>query len=135
MIRGKSSDFSRRVCEFYKSGIDGRIMITQDYHSAEATWNKGMIYNFKTGHPFLIRVIQEWYKENPKGLIGDVKGFLTAVGEEDEYEIEERRRKSKRNRQRQRCKVELHNILRKQRSIKSGQQASFKRPLNDKDEL
>ncbi len=107
--------------------------MTQDYHSAEATWSRGMIYNFRTGHPFLVKVIQEWYKENPKGLIGDVKGFMNAVGEEEEYEIEERRRKLKRNKQRQRCKIELHNILRKQKRISTKPKNSQNKEKTDEE--
>ncbi|WP_422005389.1 hypothetical protein [Roseivirga pacifica] len=92
-------------------------MMTKDFTSPEATWSRGMIYNFEKGHPFLVHVIKEWYKDNPKGLIGDIKGLLIAKGEEDEYEAAEKERKAQLNSQRERCKIELHNILRKQKRI------------------
>jgi hypothetical protein len=76
-----------------------------------------MVYCFEKGHPFLLSVIKDWFIQNPKGLIGDVQALLKVKGEEEEYEIEERIRKSKRASQRQRCKIELHNILRKQNRI------------------
>jgi hypothetical protein len=114
MIRGNSTDFRRQVRAFYKAGIEGRIMMLRDFHSPEATWHKGMIYNFESGHPFLLSVIKDWYRDNPDGMIGDIGGLLLAKGEEDEYEIEERKRKSKRDSQRKRCKKELNNIIKKQ---------------------
>jgi hypothetical protein len=117
LVKGGATSFKEKYYHFMSKSTKGKIMFLESYKGKveEIEWGKGAILILKNASPFFLNIVKDWFLEKPTRIAGDIAGLLIHTVKKNRTKNLKKSMKNIKYRA-DKCKLQLHNILRKQNS-------------------
>ena len=118
--------------EFMTNSSSGKIFMMQKYEKEDTILGKGVTIILRKTTGFMLNILKELYLLDANSMIGDIELLFKFVKQNSEKVLQKYNAKRKLNKiSAYRNKLQLHNIVRKQRSLKP---LKFKMKLHKREE-
>ena len=105
---------------FIEGSTGGKIFMMKKLEKGETLLGKGVVILLQKATPFILAVLKEQYLIDKDVIIGDITMLLQLVNQQQVYDLKKRNQKRINSSIRvPKTKLQLHNILRQQKSLNS----------------
>lgn len=118
--------------QFVSNNSSGKIFMMKQYEKEDTFLGRGVTILLRKATDFMLTLLKEQYILDPNSMIGDIELLFALVKENREKILQKHNAKRKLTKKlAYKNKLQLHNVLRKQRSLKP---LKFKIKLYKKEE-
>lgn len=104
---------------FITGSTGGKIFMMKRLEKGDTILGKGAVILLQKATPFLLTILKEYYINDRDAMIGDIEMLLHLVESRQIYELKKRNQKRIQHSIKvTKTKMQLHNILRQQKSVK-----------------